>query len=188
LLKSLINNTSDYTKTDVVRGLKKGQQWAQVAFYDMYFKPAFYTAYRIINNKMDAEDAVHEGFIKAFNKIDGLQDEKAAEGWLKRIVLNEALQSIRKNKPFTSLSEDENIAEDEETEENPYEGISLNELNECVNELPEGYRVISQLYLIEEMKHDEIAKSLGISTSTSRSQLARAKKQLKAVLLKKMNR
>jgi len=132
---------------------------------------------------MAAEDAVHEGFIKAFKKMKALKNPDVVEGWLKRIVMHEALQSIRANKYYSDPSERELVAEEiEETNAAP---VALRELHTCIEQLPEGYRIICQLHLIEEMKHDEIAEVVGISASTSRSQLARAKVKLREILAKK---
>ncbi len=167
---------------EIVEGVRKNQQWAQVALYDQFFQPAYYTAYRIVKNKMSAEDAVHEGFIKAFGKIQSLKNPEIVEGWLKRIVLNEALQSIRAEKHYSDPITDDNLADEELLEKKE---IPLDKLLESIEELPEGYRIICQLNLIEEMRHEEIAESLGITASTSRSQLARAKSKLKEIIHRK---
>ncbi|MEM7162365.1 MAG: sigma-70 family RNA polymerase sigma factor [Bacteroidota bacterium] len=177
-----------YNQADIVRGLRKGQQWAQLAFYDLYFEPAYHAAYRISRNQMDAEDAVHEGFIKAFAKINTLKKESAAESWLKRIIINETLHTLKSSRLFIQLAEDEEEVPKEETENDL---PTLKELNACINELPEGYRIICQLFFIEEMKHEEIGQALGIAASTSRSQLSRAKVHLQKVIrqnLKKYER
>lgn len=165
-----------------MEGVSQNQQWAQVALYDKFFKPAYYTAYRIVKDKMTAEDAVHEGFIKAFGKIQTLKNPDILEGWLKRIVLNEALQRVKAEKHYSDPVTDEHQADEPvETQRE----IPLGQLLECIEELPEGYRIISQLHLIEEMKHEEIAESIGISASTSRSQLTRAKVKLKEIIYRK---
>lgn len=174
--------SSETSLKEIVEGVGNNQQWAQVAFYDKFFKPAYYTAYRIVQDKMSAEDAVHEGFIKAFGKIQTLKNPEIVEGWLKRIVLNEALQRVRSEKHYTDPITDENLAEQKLEEKKK---IPLDKLLESIEELPEGYRIICQLHLIEEMKHDEIAESLGITASTSRSQLARAKTKLKEIIHRK---
>ncbi len=164
-----------------MNGLNKKQQWAQVALYDLFFESAYYTAYRIVKNKMAAEDAVHEGYIKAFKKIDSLKNPEIVESWLKRIVINEALATIKAEKHFTDLSDTTCLQEASEKE--PI--IPLSKLLETIEELPEGYRIICQLHLIEEMKHEEIAESIGITASTSRSQLARAKSKLRQLIKEK---
>ncbi|MFK7756172.1 MAG: RNA polymerase sigma factor [Flavobacteriales bacterium] len=177
------SSSSEASLNEIVEGAGKNQQWAQVALYDKFFQPAYYTAYRIVKDKMSAEDAVHEGFIKAFDKISTLKNPKVVEGWLKRIVLNEALQRVKSEKHYSDPITDDQIAEEELAEEE--KNIPLGNLLESIEELPEGYRIISQLNLIEEMKHEEIAESLGITASTSRSQLARAKTKLKEIIHRK---
>lgn len=179
----LVKTNNNHTKTslqEIVNGVIDNQQWAQVALYDHFFLPAYHSAYRILKNKMSAEDAVHEGFIKAFDKISSLKNPEVIEGWLKRIIINEALQFVKKEKFYSDPILDDKM-ETIESDLNTSE-IPLNELFKCIEELPEGYRVICQLHLVEEMKHDEIANSLGISTSTSRSQLTRAKVKLRKII------
>lgn len=132
---------------------------------------------------MAAEDAVHEGFIKAFKKMSTLKNPEVVEGWLKRIVMHEALQSIRADKYYGDPSAREIAAEEEE--EDNIATIPLGELHNCIEQLPEGYRIICQLNWIEGMKHHEIAEVVGISASTSRSQLARARIKLREIISQK---
>lgn len=141
------------------------------------------TAYRILNNTAEAEDIIQESFLKAFQKIDSFLGDVSFGAWLKKIVVNASLDEIRKKK--FDLESIENIDvldiynEDDEVKDFSYEIIKV---RNAIMLLPEGYRIVLSLYLLEGYDHDEIAEIVGISASTSRSQLARAKKKLIGLL------
>ena len=129
---------------------------------------------RYCKNEFDAEDVTIQGFTKIFNKIDGF-DGKNLEGWMKKIFINEAINNFykNKNKTWSNASDpDENLAM-EETQN--YTSLSMDELNYLIASLPEGCRIIFNLYAIEGYQHNEIAELLEISESTSKSQYQRAK-------------
>ncbi len=137
--------------------------------------------------KDDAEDLLHDGFLKVFDKVIDYQfiNEKKFTNWLKRIFINMAIDRLKKSKK--NLTEDVDDVEIEGDyfiypEENQF---SLNELVQLINELPIGYKVVFNMYCIENYSHKEISEHLGISISTSTSQLTRAKKMLQEKLISK---
>jgi len=138
---------------------------------------------RYIKNSAEAEDLLVESFYKIFSKIDQYKGEGSFEGWMKRIVINEALMRIRK---LSNLNLHVDIEKAYHLKEDSVAVSSINydEIINLMNELPTGYRTVFNLYVIEGYKHREIAEKLGISINTSKSQLILAKKKL-AMLYKK---
>jgi len=138
------------------------------------------TCLRIVNNTLEAEDIMQESFLKAFDKINYYKGEVSFGAWLKRIVINHSLDELRKRKmDLDSIEESVYDLKEDEKEENFEEiQVKVEQIKEAINKLPDGYRIVLSLYLIEGYDHDEIGEILNISSSTSRSQCARAKKKL----------
>jgi RNA polymerase sigma-70 factor (ECF subfamily) len=135
---------------------------------------------RYAKNKSEAEDILHEGFIKIYTKIH--QTGKGSiEAWMKMVVKNEALQYLRKQVSLNKRHDQ--YEKDSESENIKDENLSLNDISakqilEMIQELPSGYRLVFNLYVFEEKSHKEIAEIMNISEGTSKSQFSRAKKQL----------
>ena len=132
---------------------------------------------RRLGNKADAEDVLQESFVEAFKKLDTFRFESTFGAWLKRIVINRSINHLKaKRLLFASMeNEGEPLEEDEKVEDDDFE---MEKIKTGLAQLPEGYRQIITLYLIEGYDHIEIGEILGISTSTSKSQYHRAKKKL----------
>lgn len=143
--------------------------------------------FRIAGNEFEAEDALQEGFISAFKNINSFRGDSTFGAWLKRIVVNKAINELKKRK-MERLSEDDqiDIPEEEDTQEYK-ESLSVEVVRDSINDLPDGYRSVLSLYLIEGYDHQEIAEIMDITESTSKSQLNRAKKKLREILTHKMN-
>ncbi|MFC2152462.1 RNA polymerase sigma factor [Bacteroidota bacterium] len=165
---------------DIIDRCKSGEQKAQFQLYKLYYKAMYNTCLRIVNDSLEAEDIMQESFLKAFEKINFYKGEVSFGAWLKRIVINHSLDELRKRKLDTNSLEDSVYeVKDEENNENSEEvSMKVGEIREEIQKLPDGYRVVLSLYLIEGYDHDEISEILNISSSTSRSQFARAKKKL----------
>jgi RNA polymerase sigma-70 factor (ECF subfamily) len=138
------------------------------------------TCLRIVNDSLEAEDIMQESFLKAFDKINFYKGEVSFGAWLKRIVINHSLDELRKRKLETSSIEDSvyEIKDEEKKGEDEEVDVKVEEIKKAIQLLPDGYRIVLSLYLIEGYDHDEISEILNISSSTSRSQFARAKKKL----------
>ncbi len=133
----------------------------------------------MLGNSMDAEDVLQETFVQAFRKMDQLGSSMALSSWLRRIALNKSLEQLRAKKvQFTELEEIPEMDEDI-----IYDDISMETIQREIKALPEGSRIVFSLYLLEDYSHSEIAKELGISESTSKSQYRRAKQILKSKLM-----
>lgn len=169
----------------IITSCKSGDRKAQRELYDHYAPLFFSIALRYMKQYEEAEDVLVMAFYKIFDKIDSYQHQGSFEGWMKRIVVNEALMQLRKKNNLNLAVEISDIDIPEEA--NVIDELQYEELLNLLDELPTGYRTVFNLYVIEGYKHREIAEELGISINTSKSQLILAKKRLKAILKKKDN-
>lgn len=142
----------------------------------------FNVGYRITGREEDAEDALQEAFISAFRNLNTYRADASFGAWLKRIVVNKAI-NILKKKRHETIPEDElwDVAE-EETQAGYMEELTVDRVKQAIGQLPEGYRAVLSLYLLEGYDHQEISEILGITESTSKSQLNRAKSKLREIL------
>jgi RNA polymerase sigma factor (sigma-70 family) len=173
---------------DLLDGCKLGDQKAQFQIYKLYYKAMYNTSLRIVNDTMEAEDIMQESFLSAFEKINTYSGTVSFGAWLKKIVINRSLDALGKRKAvFEDIESHIGIKEVENDNVTNYEelDVKVEEVKEAIERLPDGYRVILSLYLLEGYDHDEIAEILSISSSTSRSQLSRAKQKLISELRKK---
>jgi len=173
----------------LVERIKKGDKQAMAEIYDTYYKPMFNTAYRIVNDFHFAEDVLHEAFIKAFTHIHQYKGTASFGAWLKRIIINESLQWIKKyghwhpeenDARLNKLHGKEEIYEENEPDfpqnEKPREILM------AMRRLKDNYRTILSLYYIEGYDYDEITQIMGISYQNARTMLSRAKTALKNLL------
>jgi RNA polymerase sigma factor (sigma-70 family) len=173
---------------DLIDGCKIGDQKAQFQIYKLYYKAMFNTSLRIVGDTMEAEDIMQESFLSAFEKIDTYSGTVSFGAWLKKIVINRSLDALNRRKAvFEDIESYIGIKDetDEDTERYEEVDIRVEEVKDAIDRLPDGYRVILSLYLLEGYDHDEIAEILSINSSTSRSQLSRAKQKLLSELKKK---
>jgi RNA polymerase sigma factor (sigma-70 family) len=167
---------------DIIDRCVKGDRLAQRELYNLYYRAMFNSCYRMLNNQVEAEDVMQESFLAAFLKISTYRGEMSFGSWLKKIVINRSIDVLRSRKvKFEELNEKSSvfIEPDDFEIKAQEEHIQLVEkIREVVKKLPDGFRVVLSLSLFEGFDHEEIAAILQISESTSRSQLARAKKKL----------
>jgi RNA polymerase sigma-70 factor (ECF subfamily) len=165
---------------DIIERCRSGEQKAQFQIYKLYYKAMYNSCLRIVNNTSEAEDIMQESFLKAFDKINSYKGEVSFGAWLKRIVINHSLDELRKKKvEFESIDDSLYELKDEEYNNSEINSeVKADEIKNEINKLPDGYRIALSLYLIEGYDHNEISQILNISSSTSRSQCARAKKKL----------
>jgi len=166
---------------DLLDGCKLGDQKAQFQIYKLYYKAMYNTSLRIVNDTMEAEDIMQESFLSAFEKIETYSGTVSFGAWLKKIVINRSLDALGKRKAvFEDIESHAGLRDESSDDMIKYEelDVKVEEVKEAIERLPDGYRVILSLYLLEGYDHDEIAEILSISSSTSRSQLSRAKQKL----------
>ena len=173
---------------DLIDGCKTGDQKAQFQIYKLYYKAMYNTSLRIVNDSMEAEDIMQEAFLSAFEKIDTYSGTVSFGAWLKKIVVNRSLDALSRRKAiFEDIDSHVGIRDDsgDEATRNEEIDVKVEEVKEAIEGLPDGYRIILSLYLLEGYDHDEIAEILSINSSTSRSQLSRAKQKLISELKRK---
>lgn len=165
---------------DLIRGCQVNDRKAQFQVYKLYYKAMFNTAIRIVNDSAQAEDIMQEAFLEAFRKIDTYREEASFGSWLKRIVINKSIDEIRKAKDVISIDELDVEVPDQNDDENYIQVLStrVEEIRKAIHALPESYRIILSLYLLEGHDHEEIARILDISYNLSRTRYSRARKKL----------
>ena len=170
--------------SELIESCRRGDSKAQYSLYKLYSKSMYSICYRMTNNTLEAEDILQEAFVSAFTKIDTFKGESSFGAWLKKIVINKALNEIKKNKiEWENIEKAENEYDEVEEDDLIY---NIDIVKEAIMQLPKGYRVIFSLYLMEGYDHSEISSILGISESTSKSQYNRSKKKLREILKKEV--
>jgi RNA polymerase sigma-70 factor (ECF subfamily) len=167
-------------KQALVEGCRKGDRKAQRYLYDQYNQMLFGVCRRYVKDTFAAEDVLVEAFYKIFTKIGQLTNPDQLESWMRRVAVNEALMWLRKRKKM-KISDIDSVPEPSQ-EPKGLELLRENDLLKLLDELPEGYRTVFNLYVIEGYKHREIAEELGISINTSKSQLIMARRKLKEII------
>jgi len=163
---------------------KEGNEEGFAQIYQSFSRQMFSVAVRILQDREEAEDILQESFIMAFGKINSFRGDATFGSWLKRIVVNKAINQIKKRKLyFEEIGENESLSDDEVIE---YPTLSTKEIQEGIDELPNGYRAVISLFLLEGYSHKEIAEEMEISESTSKTQYKRAKLRLRDILNKKI--
>lgn len=165
--------------SSLVAGCQKGDRKAMRIVYENFAENMNAISYRYVNDENAAEEIVSSGFIKAFEKLDQLDDFSKFGGWLKRIIVNLSLDYLRTNKLKFDNIEDHSYKLVGGQHEEPLAKMGLEELLELIESLPEGYKVVFNLFEIEGYSHHEIAEMLGITVSTSKSQLMKSKRWLR---------
>jgi RNA polymerase sigma factor (sigma-70 family) len=177
-----VDNLDIYIHAPLIEECRMGNSRAQFRLYNQYCKAMYNLAYRILNNREDAEDMLQETFIECFRSIDTFRFESTFGAWLKRIMVNKCINHIKKKKIDLTLYETLPAVVDDEEEEVKYDTTKI---FKGIELLPDGYRIILTLYLLEGYDHGEISQILGITESTSKSQYSRAKEKLRSILSKK---
>ena len=164
---------------------RMGDREAHFRLYKLYSKAMYNVGYRITGNEEDAEDVLQEAFVSAFKNLESYRGDATFGAWLKRIVVNKAINVIKKRKENVIAQEEEFDVPAEDTEADYMPELSVDKVRKCIEMLPDGYRSVLSLYLLEGYDHEEIAGIMGITESTSKSQLNRGKSKLKELLIKK---
>ena len=178
----------------VIEGCLKNKRRSQEELFRLYYGKMLSVCMRYTNDKDSAEDVVQEGFIKVFENLERFNYKSSLGAWIRRIMVNTAIDKIRKNKKNPILSkkdEDFKLAGEnkiEIDEEKLYQEMKVQEALKAIQQLSPKYRMVFNLYVIEDYSHKEIAEMLGISEGTSKSNLSKAKNNLKKILTKNKKR
>ena len=168
----------------IIHDCRKGKKQAFSSLYHKYAPVLLGLCVRYTQTREEAEDVLQEGFIKVFQKIHTFRGMGSFEGWLKRIMVNTAINYYRKNRRYQmeeslDINNMRHVGEDDEQLVDVEDSVPQDVLLGLINELPVGYRFVSNMYVFEGLTHQEIADELGVTEGTSKSQLAKARKQLK---------
>jgi RNA polymerase sigma factor (sigma-70 family) len=169
-----------YSEKDLVQDCVAGKKTAQQALYDRYSPTMFATCLRYVGNEMEAEEVMVNGFLKVFANITSFRQDGSFDGWIRRIMINEALTTLRKRR--LSWIEPLENARHQATYTDTDLQFEAEELLQMIDKLPTGYRTVFNLYGIEGYSHKEIAEMLEIAESTSKSQLNRARTMLQKMI------
>ncbi len=168
---------------EIIELSKAGNSRAQHQLYQLYAKAMFNISCRMMNSREEAEDMLQESFTEAFTRLDSFRYESSFGAWIKRIVVNRCINELKRRKANLVLTDNlpENNPGNEEDDIEPTQ-MKVKNVMKAMEMLPEGYRVIFSLYLLEGYDHAEIAQIMGITESTSKSQFSRAKQKVKEIL------
>lgn len=170
------------TEGEIIKGCIRKNVRCQRLLFDAYSGRLMTVCLRYANDIPEAEDMLQESFIKIFEAVDQYRFEGSFEGWLKRITVNICLRILQRRKiKFLEVSAYEMIPDNSQPE--ALSSLSEQELIKMIRDLPDGYRIVFNLYVMEGYSHDEIAQMLGIETVTSRTQLVKARKMLQKKIL-----
>lgn len=167
----------------IIEGCKKRKADAQQALYDRYSGKMYALCLRYAKHRAEAEDILQEGFIKVFDKIKTFRGEGSFEGWVRRIMVHTAIKYYHKSSRKNEAIGWESLP-DSPMRPEVYGQLDADQILDIIQELPEGYRLVFNLYALEGYKHKEIADMLKIGESTSRSQLTKARSMLQKMIEK----
>ena len=167
----------------IIQACKRGDRKSQKQLYDHYAPLFMSICMRYLKQKADAEDVLVHSFYKILSNLHKYSGKGSFEGWMKKLLVNECLMHLRKHNNFNmSIENAHYVAANEIT---ITDKLGYDDLIACLDQLPPGYRTVFNLYVVEGYKHKEIAKKLGISINTSKSQLILAKKRMQSIVKKK---
>lgn len=173
----------DYADThkNIVEKCKRGNRQAQFELYRLYSKAMYNICLRMVKNQLDAEDILQNSFVDVFTKLHTFKFQSSVGAWIKRIVINNCINHLKRKKVYFVELElrHANIVEEPMVEDGK---LNVEFINQAIYELPDGYRIVFTLYLLEGYDHKEIAQILEISEATSKSQYSRARKKLKEII------
>jgi RNA polymerase sigma-70 factor (ECF subfamily) len=171
-----------FINNKIVEDCKQNNAKAQMQLYDMYCQAMFTIAQRYVKDSFVAEDMMQDAFIKVFKNIQSFKGEVTIGAWIKRIVINQCIDYLKKKRIELVSIEEKELTIADEDDWTVKEEVSMNIVTSAINSLPEKYKVVLNLYLIEGYDHQEIAKVLNITEVNSRSQLMRGKNKLRGQL------
>ncbi len=173
-------------QVDIIEQCKQNNRTAQLKLYNQYCDGMFAVAMRFVKDSMEAEDIVQEAFIRAFTKLNQYKAEVTFGAWLKRIVVNKAIDHLKSKKQHMQNLEEVHLKVVDSNDQDEWlveDTISIDDVKEAIEKLPDKYRYVVMLYLIEGYDHQEISEILKISEVASRTQLSRGKSKLKELLI-----
>jgi RNA polymerase sigma-70 factor (ECF subfamily) len=178
-----LNLEHKVTLNELLEGCRKGQRKSQELLYNMLSSRMLGVCMRYAKDSFEAEDMLQLGFVKLFSKIGGFRNEGSFEGWVRRIMVNTAIEVYRKNQRMLNIVDIDEVYDEPQTTFD-MNGLEVRDLMKLIGELSTGYRLVFNMYVMEGFSHREIAEQLGITEGASKSQLSRARAILKAKIIK----
>jgi RNA polymerase sigma-70 factor (ECF subfamily) len=178
-----MNLDHTYTIDSLLEGCRKGDRKAQESLYKILASRMMGVCMRYAKDTFEAEDVLQMGFVKVFQKVSEFRGDGSFEGWIRRIMVNTAIESYRKNLRNLNLVDIDEVY-DQPQSTFDMSGLELKDLLKLVQQLSNGYRLVFNMYVIEGYSHKEIARELGITEGASKSQLSRARAILKEKIIK----
>lgn len=170
-------------RDELVERCKRGDSMGYKELYQRYAKAMFNTCLRILNHESEAEDVLQESFIEAFKNLDGFEYRTSFGGWLKTICVNRSISQLRKRKiDWVNIDKTGYETAEESAIDESEVQLKVESVKKAIMKLPDGYRTVLNLYLMEGYDHEEIAGILNVAESTTRTQYIRAKQKLLQLL------
>ena len=170
---------------NIILQCRQGVRQAQKELYEQFAPQMFAVCIQYSKNRTEAEDLLHEGFLKIFEKIGQYRGDGHLGAWMRKIMVNTILENFRNKKKILYIDnpdfKQDNIIDDSDEPENNYleDNVDIEFLKQLIEQLPDKYKIVFNLYITENYSHEKIASELGISVSTSKSNLSRARKWLR---------
>jgi RNA polymerase sigma factor (sigma-70 family) len=172
-----LSRAQNYSEEEIINGCKKGKPQFQEALYNLYGSRMMGVCLRYAQDSMEAEDVFQETFIKVFSKIERFKGG-SFKSWIYTIFINSSIDNYRSNKQRHLHVSYDDIIEQDNGDVDVLKQMSANEITEIINKMPEGYRLVFNLFVVDGYSHKEISEMLSISEGTSKSQLFKAKAML----------
>lgn len=172
---------TEHSEAKLIEQCLRGKKRSQRMLYDKFAHVLYAICFRYSKNEDDAKDLLQETFVKVFSNLSKYKAEGSFEGWVKRIAVNTAIRHYQKSSKKLDKYDIE-LSKESRTEPTVLASISAREITQLISHLPDGYRIVFNMYAIEGYSHKEIGVELGISASSSRSQLTRARRILADLL------
>jgi RNA polymerase sigma factor (sigma-70 family) len=180
----MIDLSDNYMVKKLVKACIKGERVSQQMFYQLFYGKLLLICMRYADNREEAKDMLHDGFIKVFANLKEFRFDGSLEGWVKKIITNTAIDAVRKKKNFLVELEDnkdyEGLIDDhtDNVEYEQYNKMKVDTIMRLIQQLTPMYRTVFNLYVFEELTHKEISEELNINIGTSKSNYAKAKRNL----------
>lgn len=172
---------------EIIELSRSGNARAQQQLYRLYAGAMYNICYRMMNHREEAEDMLQDSFTEAFLHLSSFRFESTFGAWLKRLTVNRCINALKKRKADLVPAEELPDVKSNGAENEEVHGLTVEQVRLAMEQLPEGYRVVFSLYLLEGYDHGEISQIMGITEATSKSQYSRAKQRVKEILIQQRN-
>ncbi len=172
---------------ELIDACKNGNSKAQFEIYKLYYKAMYNTSLRLLNDSLEAEDVMQEAFLSAFKNLHTYKEEVSFGAWLKKIVVNRSLDVLKKRRIDQEPIDERRLAVTEVSDDDVLDETmqKVAEVKQVISQLPENYRVLITLHLLEGYDHEEISEILGMTNANVRTTYSRARKRLQEMLTDK---